>query len=219
MRILLVEDDALLGEGICAGMHRKGYTVDWLRDGESAECAITVESFDLVILDLGLPKRHGLDVLKEIRRRGCEVPVLILTAQDGIHDRIAGLDAGADDYLVKPFDLEELYARLRAIVRRAHGLAENRIAHGDIELNVEAHRVTVAGKDVKISRREFAVLYELLQNRGRVLSRERLEQTLYGWDDEVESNAVEVHIHHIRKKLGNELIRTIRGVGYIIEKL
>jgi len=219
MRVLLVEDDVLLGDGIHTGLRNDGYAVDWVKDGETARRALQDNEFHAVILDLGLPKLPGLSVLKEFREQGHDTPVLILTAQDGINDRIGGLDAGADDYLVKPFDLEELCARLRALIRRAHGRTDSVLQHGDLILDPAAHTLRHQNRNVTLSRREFAVLQNLLENRGRVLSRERLEQSLYGWSDEVESNAVEVYVHHIRKKLGSKLIRTIRGVGYMIEKL
>lgn len=218
MRLLLVEDDALLGDGIRNGLKQQDYTVEWLQDGQAAIVSLLHDNFDAVVLDLGLPKKHGLEVLKEIRAKGRTLPVLILTAQDAIEDRVAGLDAGADDYLVKPFDLDELYARIRALTRRATGRAEPKIVCGDIELDPAAHQVTRGGEVIELSRREYTVLLELMQNRGRVLSRARLEESLYDWGEQVESNAVEVHVHHLRKKLGSELIRTIRGVGYMINK-
>lgn len=218
MRVLLVEDDPLLGDGIQSGLKQQDYNVEWLKDGEAASLALSHDAYDVVVLDLGLPKKHGLDVLREMRSQGRPVPVLILTAQGETEDRVAGLDAGADDYLTKPFDIDELYARIRALIRRAGGRAQPSIRYRDIELDPAAHRVTRNGEVIALSRREFAVLLELMENRGRVLSRSRLEQGLYGMDEEVESNAVEVHIHHLRKKLGSELIRTIRGVGYMIDK-
>ena len=218
MRVLLVEDDPLLGDGIQTGLKQQDYNVEWLQDGQSALSAMLHEDYDVVVLDLGLPKKHGLDVLTEARGKGRAVPVLILTAQGEIEDRVAGLDAGADDYLSKPFDIDELYARIRALIRRSGGRAQPKIGYADIELDPAAHQVSKAGKHIALSRREFAVLLELMENQGRVLSRGRLEQGLYGMDEEVESNAVEVHIHHLRKKLGSELIRTIRGVGYMIDR-
>jgi DNA-binding response OmpR family regulator len=218
VRLLLVEDDALLGDGIRNGLKQQEFVVEWLRDGESAVQSLMQDHYDVMVLDLGLPKKHGLDVLREIRGKGNRLPVLILTAQDAVESRVAGLDAGADDYLVKPFDLDELYARLRALLRRAVGRAEPKISYGEIEIDPAAHQVTVAGAAVDLSRREYAVLLELLQNRGRVLSRARLEEGLYELGEQIESNAVEVHVHHLRKKLGSELIRTIRGVGYMIDK-
>ncbi|MCW8956314.1 MAG: response regulator transcription factor [Gammaproteobacteria bacterium] len=218
MRLLLVEDDRLLGEGIEMGLKQQAYIVDWLEDGEAAILGILHEDYDAVVLDIGLPKKNGIEVLKEIRRKGRTVPVLILTALDAIEDRVAGLDAGADDYLTKPFDLNELYARIRALIRRSSGRAEAKIIHGELELDPASHQVSLSGKPVELSRREYTVLLELMENRGRVMSRRQLEQGLYGLGEEVESNAVEVHVHHIRKKIASKLIRTVRGVGYIIEK-
>ena len=219
MRLLLIEDDTLLGDGIRAGLTQEGYTVDWLRDGEAADNALKSEHFELMVLDLGLPRRSGLEVLKALRGRGSALPVLILTARDTVTDRVAGLDAGADDYLIKPFALDELTARLRALLRRQSGRAVNTISHGAIVLDPEAHAVSRNGKPVELSPREFAVLQLLLEQRGKVLSKARLEESLYAWGDEVESNAIEVYVHHLRKKLGAELIRTIRGVGYVIANL
>lgn len=217
MRLLLVEDDPLLGDGIRVGLGQDDYTVDWFRDGHSAEAALKSEHYDLMVLDLGLPDIAGLEVLKQLRARGNDLPVLILTARDAVSDRVVGLDSGADDYMVKPFDLDELTARLRALLRRHSGRAQSEIRHGDIVLDPAAHRVTQAGKLVDISPREYAVLHMLLENEGKVMSRSRLEDGLYSWDGEVESNAIEVYVHHLRKKLGSALIRTIRGVGYIID--
>ena len=219
MRLLLIEDDTLLGDGIRAGLTQEGYTVDWLRDGEAADNALKSEHFELMVLDLGLPRRSGLEVLKALRGRGSALPVLILTARDTVTDRVAGLDAGADDYLIKPFALDELTARLRALLRRQSGRAVNTISHGAIVLDPEAHAVSRNGKPVELSPREFAVLQLLLEQRGKVLSKARLEESLYAWGDEVESNAIEVYVHHLRKKLGAKLIRTIRGVGYVIDNL
>lgn len=218
MRILLVEDDNSLGDGIRAGLRQAGYTVDWCRDGRAAQLALDAEPYALMVLDIGLPQLSGLDLLKWLRRKGGEVPVLILTARDTVADRVKGLDSGADDYLVKPFDLEELAARIRALLRRNGGRAVPVICHGNLTLDPAAHAVTLDGRPADLSPREFAILQALLENAGHVLSRERLEQSLYGWDEEVESNAVEVHIHHLRRKLDAGLIRTVRGVGYVIEK-
>jgi len=217
MRFLLVEDDPLLGDGIQVGLMQGGDAVDWMRDGESAEAALRTEDYELMVLDLGLPGRSGLEVLQALRGRGSDLPVLILTARDTVADRVAGLDAGADDYLIKPFELDELRARIRALVRRRHGRASPVIRHGALELDPAAHTVTVDAQPVKLSQREFAVLNLLLDNRGRVLSKSRLEEGLYAWGEEVESNAMEVYIHHLRKKLGADLIRTVRGVGYVID--
>jgi two-component system OmpR family response regulator/two-component system response regulator QseB len=215
MRILLVEDDRLLGDGLQAGLTQAGYAVDWLRDGDAAVAALSAESFAAVVLDLGLPKRDGLSVLKWLRERRDATPVLILTARDQLEDRVRGLDLGADDYVLKPFDLDEIAARLRALVRRAHGRPEPVLALGEIELNPAARTVTRGGEPVELTPREFDLLHLLLENSGRVLTRRSLEEQLYTWQDAVDSNALEVHIHHLRKKLGNELIRTVRGVGYM----
>jgi len=218
MRILLVEDDTLLGDGLRAGLAQDGDAVDWVQDGAAADAALRADRFALVVLDLALPRLSGLDVLRALRERGDGTPVLILTARDAVADRIKGLDAGADDYLVKPFDLGELKARARALVRRAAGRGSSEIRHGDLVVDPAAHTVTLKGAPVELSPSEFAVLHELLQNAGRVLSRDRLEASLYGFAGEIESNAVEVYVHHLRRKLGAGLIRTIRGVGYLVNK-
>ena len=218
MRVLLVEDDELLGNAVRAGLEDAGYTVDWLRDGRLAATALTSEEPDVLVLDIGLPGKDGLTVLNELRERNSTIPVLILTARDTVQDRIAGLDAGADDYLVKPFDLGELTARLRAISRRRAGRATPVIRHGDLEFDPAARTVRVDGEEVVLAARALAILEALLERPGVPLSRERLEQILYGWGEGVESNAVEVHIHHLRKKLGKERIRTIRGLGYMIPR-
>ena len=217
MRLLLAEDDDLLGDGLKTGLKQEGYTVDWVKDGQSAENALLDNDFDLAVLDLGLPKKTGLEVLKQIRSSGRHMPVLILTAKDSVKDRVMGLDSGADDYLVKPFDLDELCARLRVLQRRKAGRAAPVIKHGDLTLDPAAHKVFLKGEQVNLSMREFALLQHLLENMGRVIPRARLEEKLYGWDAEVESNSLEVFIHHLRKKLGTELIRTVRGVGYMVE--
>jgi len=219
MRLLLVEDDSLLGDGIRAGLRQSGYTVDWCRDGRAAQRAMEAEPYALMVLDIGLPQLSGLDLLKWLRSKGGDLPVLILTARDTVADRVKGLDSGADDYVVKPFDLEELAARIRALLRRHGGRTVPLICHDRLTLDPAAHTLMQDNQPVELSPREFAVLQALLENSGRVLSRERLEQSLYGWGDEVESNAVEVYIHHLRRKLGTSLIRTIRGVGYVIEKM
>ena len=215
MRILLVEDDRMLGDGLQAGLSQAGYAVDWLRDGEAAVAALSTESFAAVVLDLGLPKRDGLSVLQWLRGRHDATPVLILTARDHLEDKVRGLDLGADVYVLKPFDLDEITARLRALVRRAHGRPEPVLTLGEIALNPAARTVTRAGQPVELTPREFDLLHLLLENTDRVLSRRTLEEQLYTWNDAVDSNALEVHIHHLRKKLGNELIRTVRGVGYM----
>ena len=214
MRILLVEDDRLLGDGLQAGLTQAGYAVDWLRDGEAAVAALSTETFAAVVLDLGLPKRDGLSVLQWLRGRHDATPVLILTARDQLEDRVRGLDLGADDYVLKPFDLDEVAARLRALVRRAHGRPEPLLTVGEIELNPAARTVTRGGQTVDLTPREFDLLHLLLQNAERVLTRRVLEEQLYTWNEAVDSNALEVHIHHLRRKLGSELIRTVRGVGY-----
>jgi DNA-binding response OmpR family regulator len=215
MRILLVEDDRLLGDGLKAGLTQAGFAVDWLRDGEAAVAALSTETFAAVVLDLGLPKRDGLSVLQWLRGRRDATPVLILTARDQLEDKVRGLDLGADDYVLKPFDLDEIAARLRARGRRAHGRPEPLLTLGEIELNPAARTVTRARLPVELTPREFDLLHLLLQNAERVLTRRALEEQLYTWNDAVDSNALEVHIHHLRRKLGNELIRTVRGVGYM----
>lgn len=218
MRLLLVEDDKALGEGLRLGLRQEGYTVDWLQDGTSALHALLSETFDLLVLDLGLPRLSGIQVLQQLRKSGSALPVLILTARDATEDRIAGLDAGADDYLIKPFDLDELKARLRALLRRSAGRAELRIEHAGVSLDPSSQQVTYQGKAVPMTPKEYLLLHELLSQPGKVLTRERLAQSLYGWDEEAESNTLEVHIHHLRKKLFNNLIRTVRGVGYLVEE-
>jgi len=218
MRILLVEDDPELGDGLTIGLRQAGFAVDWLRDGNSADQALQSENFDLVVLDLGLPRLSGMEVLQRARSRGQRVPILILTARDATGDKVSGLDAGADDYLVKPIDLDELSARIRALTRRSAGRAAPLLTHGELAVDLAAHRVTLAGQEIELSSREYSLLQMLLENAGRVLTRTQLEQSVYGWRDEPDSNALEVHIHHLRKKLGGDLIRTLRGVGYTIPK-
>jgi DNA-binding response OmpR family regulator len=218
VRILLVEDDSLLGDGVCAGLRRENNSVDWVKNGETGLSAAAETRYDCIILDLGLPKMSGLEVLQEMRQAGNHTPVLILTAQDDIADRVRGLDAGADDYLVKPFAFAELNARLRALSRRQHGTASATINYDDIVINTASHSVDHHGQPVILSRREFSLLVELISNQGRVLSRTHLEQKLYSWSDEVESNTIEVYIHHLRKKLYPELIKTVRGIGYTVAR-
>ena len=218
MRLLLVEDDELLGDGVKTGLTREGFTVDWLKDGASAQHALKSEAFECIVLDLGLPKMSGLSLLQSIRSEGNITPVLILTARETIEDRVKGLDGGADDYLTKPFDLDELCARIRALVRRSGGRAESKIHFRNVVVDPASHSVTVNNEAVKFPRREFALLVKLLENQGHVLSREQLMQSIYGWEEDVDSNALEVHIHNLRKKLDANYIRTIRGVGYMIEK-
>ena len=218
MKILLVEDDQLLGDGIAAGLTQAGFTVDWVLDGQQADTALLTHSYDAVVLDLGLPKRSGMDVLKRARAQGKDLPILILTAYSAVEHRVAGLDAGADDYLAKPFDLTELQARLRALLRRSKGYADAVIRQGDLSLDPASHSVLFAGQLVDVSAREFKILHSLLLNAGRVVSKAQLEEQLYGWGDEIESNTIEVFVHHLRRKLNPQLILTVRGVGYMIEK-
>jgi len=216
MRILLVEDDALLGDGLAAGLKLAGWSVDWVRDGEAARLALLDQKYDGCVLDLGLPRRDGVSVLKDLRGRGDATPVLILTARDTRDDKVAGLDAGADDYLTKPFDLLELQARLRALTRRAGGQAAPTLTHADVTLDPAARSVTREGQVVTLSAREYALLHDLLAHKGRIRARAELEESLYAWGEEVESNTVEVYIHHLRKKLGSDFIRTVRGLGYVV---
>jgi DNA-binding response OmpR family regulator len=213
---LLVEDDPMIGESIRKGLRHDGYVVDWVQDGRAAEIAIDSEPYALVLLDLGLPRKDGFSVLAGLRSRKERVPVLILTARDAVADRIRGLDGGADDYLVKPFDLDELAARIRAVLRRNAGRAEPVITHGKMSINPATHEVSHHGSPVPVSAREFALLQALLERPGAALSRARLEEHLYGWGEEIASNAIEVHIHNLRKKFGDGVIRTVRGVGYAI---
>jgi two-component system response regulator QseB len=216
MRILLVEDDAMIGESVAEGLKAEGYAVDWVRDGKEAEVAVSASPYSLVVLDLGLPRRDGIDVLKSIRERRIDVPVLVMTARDTVRDRIKGLDAGADDYLVKPFDLDELTARARALMRRAAGRSEPVIERGPLSINPATREVTWRGESMSLSAREFALLAALAERPGIVLSRAQLEEKLYGWNESVGSNAVEVHIHNVRKKLGEDVIRNVRGLGYTL---
>ena len=218
MRVLLVEDDPQLGDGLAMGMRQSGFAVDWLKDGVSADIALKSEQFDLIVLDLGLPRLSGMELLRRLRDRQQTLPVLILTARDAVADRIAGLDAGADDYLIKPIDLDELAARLRALTRRSAGRAAPKLIHGPLELDLATHQALLSGRVIDLGAREIAILHALLENAGHVMTRTQLESSIYGWSDEPDSNAVEVHIHHLRRKLGAELIKTLRGVGYLIEK-
>ncbi|MDS4020054.1 MAG: response regulator transcription factor [Candidatus Competibacter sp.] len=214
MRVLLAEDDPMIGDSLRKGLRAEGFTVDWVQDGRGAERALETADYAMVLLDLGLPKKDGLAVLRDWRRGGLAVPVLILTARDAVPDRVRGLDSGADDYLVKPFDLTELLARMRALLRRRAGRARDPIEVGALRLDPVAHAVEYQGRPASLSAREFALLHALVESPGAVLSREQLEDRLYGWGEEVESNAVEVHIHNLRRKLAPRLIRTVRGVGY-----
>jgi len=216
VRVLLAEDDAMIGAAVRDRLRGQGLAVDWVRDGRAADAALAGEAYDLLLLDLGLPGREGLAVLKALRARGSTLPVVILTARDAVDDRVAGLDAGADDYVVKPFDLKELEARLRAVLRRRAGRASSVIEHRRLRLDLAAHELRLDGVPVPVSPREFALLHALLERPGRILSRAQLEERLYGWGEEVGSNVVEVHIHSLRRKLGADLIRNVRGVGYRI---
>ncbi len=216
-RVLLVEDDALLGDGVKSALEDERHAVDWVRDGRLAREALANERFATVVLDLGLPRLDGLQVLRELRSRGDPTPVLILTARDTVEDRVRGLDSGADDYLVKPFALDELKARVRALARRATGRASNVVEGRGVKVDVEKRRVTCRGRPVELTPREYAMLVAMLSHAGRTFSRAQLEQEIYPWGQEVESNAIEVHVHHLRSKLFAELIRTVRGVGYVIE--
>lgn len=219
MRVLLVEDDKSLGDGLRMGLQQHEYQVDWLQDGAQASQAIFNEFFDIIILDLGLPRKSGWEILRKMRARNNSTPVLILTALDEIESRVEGLDAGADDYLVKPFALEEICARLRALIRRSNARSTPTINYKTLVMDPSAHSVVLDGETLVLSRREFALLRKLLENVGKVISREQMAQTLYGWSNNIDSNALEVHIHHLRKKLAGRIpIRTIRGVGYILEK-
>jgi len=217
MRVLVVEDDPMIGEAVVAGLAADGYAVDWVRDGRAADLSLDTHAYSLVLLDLGLPRRDGIDTLKSLRARQVDVPVLIITARDTVADRIAGLDAGADDYLVKPFDLHELSARVRALLRRAAGRAQPVLTHGALSLNPATHEVLQKGQAIDLSAREFALLFALAERAGGVVSRAQLEEKLYGWNEAVGSNAVEVHIHNLRKKLGESLIRNVRGLGYKLD--
>jgi len=214
MRLLLVEDDPMIGDSVRQGLRQDGFTVDWVQDGRSAELALANEVYDLMLLDLGLPKKDGLEVLRTLRAKGNAIPVLILTARDAVSDRVTGLDTGADDYLAKPFSLDELAARIRALLRRHAGRAEPLLEYGEVTLNPATHQAFRKGEEVVLSAREFALAAALLERPGAVLSRAQLEEKLYGWDQEIESNAVEVYIHSLRRKLGAEFIKNVRGVGY-----
>jgi two-component system response regulator QseB len=218
MRILLVEDDPLIGSGIEAGFSQAAFNVDWAKDGREATLALATTPYSLIILDLGLPKISGTEILKAIRQSRNDIPVLILTARDTPIERVAGLNNGADDYLGKPFDLHELVARCRALLRRAQGRSSEQIAYGDLLVDTAAHTITQDGESVSLGPREFALLARLLTHQGIPQSRERLEESLYGWKDGVESNAIEVHIYNLRKKLGADLIKNVRSIGYVVEK-
>ena len=217
MRLLLVEDDPLLGEGLKMALTREGYTVDWLRNGQQAMRALATEDYNLAVLDLGLPGLDGMEILASTREKGITTPILILTARDAVPDRIAGLDRGADDYLTKPFDIEELAARLRSLLRRKQGRSQPLLVHGDIQIDPASQLLSQAGQTIDLSRKEFIIIRYLMEHKGCPISRSRLEEQLYGWDREIESNALEVHIHNLRKKLGSAVIKTVRGVGYKLD--
>lgn len=217
MRLLLVEDDEILGDGLVAGLTMEGYAVDWLTNGKLADEALKMNSYELVVLDLNLPDMDGLTILRELRARKDETPILVLTARDTVPDRVEGLDSGADDFVIKPFELDEVCARLRALARRNEGRSTPNIEHKGIVLDPASHQVTFNDETVELSQKEFDILSFLMGNIGRVVSRARLEESLYSWSSEIESNTVEVHIHYLRKKLDPAIIRTIRGVGYIID--
>ncbi len=216
MRILLAEDDALLGDGIRAGLKLANYAVDWVQDGQQADLALRDHAYDACVLDLGLPQRAGLSVLRALRERGSDLPVLILTARGSSSEKVAGLDEGADDYLVKPFDLDELHARLRALMRRSAGQSSPKLRCGALALDPASKEVTLRGEPVALSAREFALLQDLLSHSTHIRTRAQLEESLYAWGEEAGSNTVEVYIHHLRKKLGSQAIRTLRGLGYQI---
>jgi len=216
MRILLVEDDAMLGKAVSTGLSQLGNAVDWVHDGRSAIEAAHANEYHAMVLDLGLPKCDGMEVLAKLRRNGWSVPVIIITARDSVQDRVGGLDSGADDFIVKPFDMGELGARLRAVVRRGAGRTQALLEHGPLALDSAGRVVTLDGQPVQLTPREFTLLQQLLEHRGQVLSRAQLEENMYSWAQEIESNAIEVHIHHLRRKLGKDLIRTVHGLGYTI---
>ncbi len=218
MRLLLVEDDEILGEGLAEGLKMEGYAVDWLTNGRLADEALKINSYELIVLDLNLPDMEGLDILKALRARKDETPVMVLTAKDTVPDRVMGLDSGADDFVIKPFELDEVCARLRALARRNEGRSVPNIEYKGIVLDPASHQVTWNDEKIDLSQKEFEILSFLMGNIGKVISRARLEESLYSWDSDVESNTVEVHIHHLRKKLDPSIIRTVRGVGYIIDE-
>ncbi|HJV06207.1 MAG TPA: response regulator [Chromobacteriaceae bacterium] len=216
MRILVLEDDALIGDGLKVGLTQLGFAVDWFRNGKDGQAALSAAPYDAVVLDLGLPGMDGMQVLAAWRASGMDVPVLVLTARDALQDRVGGLDAGADDYLVKPFALSEVAARLRALLRRRHGQSTPQLTHGKLSYDPVGRCATLDGAPLELTARELALLELLLSHKGRVLPRELIEEKLYGWDQELDSNAVEVHVHHLRKKLGSTFIRTLRGIGYTL---
>ncbi|RFP17721.1 DNA-binding response regulator [Duganella sp. BJB488] len=219
MRLLLIEDDPMIGESMLEALRGERYAVDWVRDGVAAELSMRQDIYDLLILDLGLPGRQGMDVLRRLRAQGGQTPVLIVTARDATASRVEGLDAGADDYLVKPFDLDELLARIRAVLRRRGGHHHSLVTYGALSVNLAAHEATFNGAALHLSSREFALLRALLDVPGSVVSKAQLEEKIYGWGEEIESNTIDVYIHHLRKKLGSEFIKNVRGVGYKLASL
>jgi two-component system, OmpR family, response regulator len=218
MRVLLIEDDRMIGEAIEGALQDAAYTVDWIRDGLTALNAFESQDYDIVLLDLGLPKKDGFEILSAVRSKGIIIPVLVITARDAVEDRIKGLDAGADDYVLKPFDMVELLARMRAVLRRKSGMTASVMSNGVIALNPTTREATVNGNQVRLSSREFSLLYTLMIRPGAILSRSELEERIYGWNEEVESNAVEFLIHALRKKLGSDTIKNVRGVGWMVSK-
>ncbi|MDH6147104.1 MULTISPECIES: response regulator [Paraburkholderia] len=219
MRILLAEDDPLIGNGLQQGLQRAGFAVDWATDGDAAALALNTTSYGLVLLDLGLPKQDGLALLAKLRARNVDTPVIIITARDAVPDRVAGLDGGADDYIVKPFALEELLARMRVVRRRQAGRATSTLQVGTLRLDPAQHRLWLHDNEISVTSREFALLLELMHDPAIIVSREQLEERLYGWNEEIESNAIQVHVHNLRRKLGVLAIRTVRGVGYQIGEI
>jgi DNA-binding response OmpR family regulator len=217
MRLLLIEDDELLGRALQTGLAQQGHAVDWLQDGVTAEIAARDGDYEAVLLDIGLPRQDGLHVLRNLRRAGFAAPILIITARDEVQDRVHGLDSGADDFIVKPFDMDELGARLRAAVRRSSGRPEAVVAYGELSVDPAARQATVGGALVPLTAREFALLMHMLEHRGQVRTRTQLQESLYNWESDIESNAIEVHVHNLRRKLGKELIRTVHGQGYIVD--
>ena len=218
MRVLLVEDDVMIGEGLTAALSAEGISVDWVRDGAAAEAALHDQGFAIVLLDLGLPEIDGLDLLKLARKRGVATPILIITARSGLDERVSGLDLGADDYLLKPFEVRELSARMRALIRRSAGRATSMLAAGDVELDAETHELRYGDARAVLSAREYALMHALMERPGRILSRSQLEERIYGWGEEVESNAVDVLIHSVRRKFGKTIILNIRGAGWMLPK-
>ncbi len=216
MKILLAEDNELLANGIIHALNENNFIINWVNDGEHVSLSLQTEPYDLLILDLGLPRKDGIMVLKQMREDKIDIPVLILTARDSLDDKVKGLDAGADDYLVKPFELDELLARIRSLLRRSKGRISETLEYKDIKIDLSSRMVLYHDKPTTLTRREFNLLIELLENKGRVLTREQLESSLYSIDEDVESNALEVHIHHLRKKFFTQLVKTVRGIGYMI---